>query len=241
MDAGTMSANYQTWLNDRLTEIGGGNPPDLSVFPGPFFEYDNNELARNTFGVEFFIDHAFQTAHHKIRPWANVSYLYSRLEDDFIYSSDGFDTNAPDFLGGNETWFEFNENLGDDVNSPSEWKINLGLEWIHPDSGLFMQPAMRFVDKRRVFSFAYSNLRVEPTSVLVQEVPAYVAFDFSIGMLFGDVEAPTGSITFGVMNLFDDQHHESIEADEDLLTQEFDPTYTSVIGRSYSLRGELRF
>ena len=116
------------------------------------------------------------------------------------------------FLGGNETWFEFDENLGRCVNSPSEWKINLGLEWIHPDSGLFMQPAMRFVDKRRVFSFAYSNLRQAPTDVMVQEIPAYVAIDLSIGMLFGDIDNPTGSLTFGVMNLFNDEHHESIEA-----------------------------
>ena len=240
-DEEVMKSNYDQWLNDRLAEIGSGNNPDLGIFPGPFFSYDNNDIPRNTIGLELFYDHGLKRNEHSFRPWANLSFLYSRLAEDMIYQSNGFDTEAPPVLGGNERWFEFERNLGDDVNSPPMWKINLGLEWKHHDSGIFIHPAMRFVDSQKLLSFAYSDLRAEPTNVLVQEIPAYVAVDLALGWEFGEPSGTNGSFTLGVMNIFDDRHHESLEASLESLDSEYDPTYTSRIGRAWSLRGQVSF
>ena len=90
------ASNYQSWLNDRLLEVGSGNPPDLSIFPGPFFEYDNNDLRAIPLALNSLSTTPFKPPITDYAPGPTSAICIRRLEDDFIYASAGFDTNAPE-------------------------------------------------------------------------------------------------------------------------------------------------
>ena len=244
MEETTMAHNWNSWEIERATEIASGNDPRFDIMPGPFFNYTNLDNPHHTVGIEAEIDYRQAIGqHHRVRYWANTTYLYARYENDVLYHSDGFETTGLLERDGEPVHiFDFDRNLGRDINGPPDLKINLGIEWGWRQ--WYAQPAMRYVGSRRITSFAYSDLRgVFPDldDVIVQTVPAYVSVDLALGYRWGARDNPDGYVTAGVMNLFNDAHHESFEAPATALRQNADSTYTSEIGRHWSIRGGWRF
>lgn len=235
--ADEMEANWDAWMNERLMEIGSGQAPDLSSGPSHFFEFVNLDNPQHTYGLELDLEWQPPLA-EDWTVWTNLTWTRSRYEDDLIMQSDGFFASGPPPLGGQQVRFRFDENLGDDINAPPEWKANLGTRWRH--AGWFLGAVARYVDERRVFSIAYSNWDTD--QVRTQTLDDYLAIDLSLGLSWGPVADPDGYLRFSALNVFDaDGHAEVHSPASSILMAADDTSYAASIGRQFGFTGSIRF
>jgi outer membrane receptor protein involved in Fe transport len=128
--------------------------------------------------------------------------------------------------------FRFNEDLGRDINAPPEWKANLGAraEYGH----LFGALVGRWVDSRRVLSFAYSYFPIG--TVYTQKVPSYATLDASVGWDFEGNAKYRRFVRLSVLDLLDRSHYETYEASSDQMRIDYNRQYSSEIGRAVTVQ-----
>ena len=111
LPADQMEANWNRWLTRLLS-----GQIDDSVSPGPIFAYTNDDNPLHTVGLEL---EAHWQAHPRVELWSNVTLQHARYEHSQRLSSPGFVGAIP--VNGmlvNQQLFTFDENLGDDINTP---------------------------------------------------------------------------------------------------------------------------
>jgi outer membrane receptor for ferrienterochelin and colicin len=211
-----MAANWNTWL------ASGPNPTKQ---PGPFFTYANQSIPAETTGVDVSGDCRLDGT--PVTMFANGTWQRMRYRESIVYRSDGF----VDPLSGS-TMFRFNEDLGRDINAPPEWKANLGAraEYGH----LFGALVGRWVDSRRVLSFAYSYFPIG--TVYTQKVPSYATLDASVGWDFEGNAKYRRFVRLSVLDLLDRSHYETYEASSDQMRIDYNRQYSSEIGRAVTVQ-----
>lgn len=205
-----MQANFDAWM---------ATGPDLAQQPGPYFQFQNLDNPLTVLGTELSAE--YRLPETPLTVWSNGTFQRARRDDPVVYRSDGY-------LQGGTPQFRMDTELDPEINAPPRWKANLGLTVEHRH--LFACAATRYVGHRQVFSFANSGF---PSGRLaVQEVPAYLAVDLSIGI---DVDAPGTRRRFvrlSVLDLFDRSHAEAYRASQTDLFNAREQQLTSDIGRA---------
>lgn len=234
-----MAANWDAWVQDRIIEFVTTGQVDDSISPSHFFEYVNLDNPQHTWGLELSAQWQPQP-NDALTLWGNATWMLSRFEEDVVLASDGFVTSGPPQLGGGQTLFQFEENLGKEVNTPPELKFTLGATWRIGD--YFIAAAGRYVGERTIMSIAYSQWNEGvPDEVRTQTVPDYVALDLAVGASWGDPSDPDGYVRFSATNLFGDGHYETHRIEPDTLSSGLDNEYSSEIGPALSVTTLLRF
>lgn len=221
LGAADMAANYYGWL---------AAGPDLSVPPGPFFEFTNLDDPVETYGLE---------ASGRVSPfeapvalWGNATWQEFAYQDPIRLQSPGF---FDPVSGG--TIFAFDQTLPEDVGGPPPWKFNLGVTW---DTGTwFSGCALRYVAAREQFRFADSWFgRGGP--IAIAEVPAYSCFDLMVGWQLGPTH-PGCFVKLGILDVFDSNHYEQAKSSTWTLANSVESQAASEIGRQFALQGGWAF
>ena len=210
-----MQANFDAWFN--------GGAPDFTQQPGPYFQFQNLDNTLTVLGSELSAE--YRLPETPITVWSNGTFQRARREDPVVYRSEGY---LQPTAGGPVPRFRLDTALDPEINTPPRWKANLGVtvERNH----LFACAATRWVAHRQVFSFA--NSAFPEGNLAVQDVPAYIAFDLSVGI---DVDAPGTRERFvrlSVLDLFDTSHAEAYRAGQTDLFNAREKQLSSDIGRA---------
>jgi outer membrane receptor protein involved in Fe transport len=217
--------NFNRWL--QVPPYGPGPFPSPNVFrhPGPFFGYENQDNPLTILGAE--IEGSWSTMDDRLTFWANATWQYSRYDQDIIYYSPGF--YDPYFYQGQA--FTFYTDLGDDINTAPDWKVNAGVTWDDGRWGFGVWG--RYVSGREVFSQG-STYWATRTSLAVQDIPGYAALDifasFREDFGFGEL-----LVKVGVSDVFDSQHQEQFERSAEDLFIDWAKEYSAPVGRTYNL------
>ena len=222
LSAAEAGENWKRWVST------GPNPFQQ---PGPFFAFENLDNPVTVWGADLSLD--WRLEEMPLTIFASGTWQRYRYRDDVIYHSDGFPSNPFNPAVGltadlPPTIFQYDENLGREVNAPPEWKGNFGARY---ERGWFFGSlAGRYVHYRKVLSLA--NSWFTRGTVAVQRVPAYAALDFSLGLNFGDAGSYRRFVRLSVLDVLDTSHYESYQASPDLLRVDANNQYTSEVGRS---------
>ncbi len=211
-----MQANYDAWL---------ATGPDLTVQPGPYFQFRNLDDPADVYGAELSL--SVRIPDSPITLWTNGTWQRLRYRHGIVYRSSGYDSNGD----GSRDAFVIDTTLPSDINAPPEWKANLG---VTVDQGpLFAGVVLRWVDSRTLFSFAASDFAAG--QLAVQEIPAYLTLDTNIGYDFGHGERER-FIRLSVLDLADAVHHEHYQATEAELGAARERQLTSDLGLTATLQ-----
>lgn len=217
LDSSTMEANYNSWLAAFLAG-------DNQRRPGPFFNLTNLDNPVIGFGLEVFGE---WRASNEWSVWANATLQRYRFEDEIPFSSDGFTTlDLTTFTP--VTVFQWDETLPDDINTPSDWKANLGVTWSPGDWSLTL--AGRVVGPRTVFSFPGSFFQ-SSGDIAVEELDAYAALDASVVYMLSAGPGHEAWLRASVTDIFDSQHDEVFGYPEATLIADDTGQYGSYVGR----------
>ncbi len=207
-----MQANFDRWFN--------GGATDLTQQPGPYFQFQNLDNPLTVLGTEMLAE--YRLPETPVTVWTNGTFQRARRDDAVVYRSNGY------LLPTAVPQFRMNTELDPEINAPPRWKANVGVTIEHHH--LFACAATRYVAHRTVFSFANSDF---PNGRLaVQDVPAYLAFDLSVGI---DVDAPGTRQRFfrlSALDIFDTSHAESYRASQTDLFNAREQQLSSDIGRA---------
>ena len=210
-----MQANFDRWFN--------GGVPDATLQPGPYFQFQNLDNPLTVLGSELSAE--YRLPETPITVWSNGTFQRARRADPVVYRSDGY---LQPTQNGPVTRFRMDTELDPEINAPPRWKANFGVTVEHRH--LFACAATRYVGHRHVFSFANSDF---PNGRLaVQNVPAYLAFDLSVGI---DFDAPGTRQRFfrlSVLDLFATTHAEAYRASQTDLFNAREQQLSSDIGRA---------
>ncbi len=203
---------------------------DPTRAPGPFFIYENIDNPATVYGIELSSEHAFHDeVGKKSNIWLNVTYQNFSFEDDIIYQSDGFDSNPgpPVAILG-----QFNQNLGDDINGPPDWKASLGANMDR--RGWHFSGALRFVSSREVFAFASSQWLTRDQASR-DRLDANTFLDLAVGYNWGYESDLNRSLKLSIMDVFDNEHTEIYEVTVAELQDSGENQHTNEVGRTVVL------
>ena len=197
--------------------------------PGPFFVYENTDNPATLYGAELSSEYRFEE--QNTTTWINITYQDFHFEDDIIYQSDGFDADPGP---GVVTLFQFDQNLGDDINGPPDWKISVGANWESDKQPWQVSVAARYVSEREVFAFASSQwlTRDQASRATLDD---YLVFDASIAYNWGYDQDSKKLLKLSVMDVFDQTHTEIYEVTVDELIDSGENQHTNEIGRNVVL------
>ena len=193
--------------------------------PGPFFVYENTDNPATLYGAELSSEYTFEE--QNTTTWVNITYQDFAFEDDIVYQSDGF-------TAGPFTLFQFDQNLGDDINGPPDWKVSVGANWESDKQPWQVSVAARYVSEREVFAFASSQwlTRDQASRATLDD---YLVFDASVAYNWGYEQDAKRLLKLSVMDLFDQAHTEIYEVTVDELIDSGENQHTNEVGRSVVL------
>lgn len=223
------SEMQQNW-NDWLTYI--GSTGDFTRAPGPFFIYENLDNPATVYGAELSSEYTLPDYNSNL--WLNITWQEFYFRDDIIYQSDGF----PDPSVPSGQAFQFNQNLGDDINGPPEWKLATGANWDH--RGWHLSGALRYVSGREVFAFASSQWRTRDQASR-DRLDGYTVFDLAAGYNWGHESDQYRMLKLSVMDVFDNEHTEIYEVTVAELEDSGENQHTNRVGRSIVLTFQWEF
>ena len=215
VDEAEIEANFTAWLIAA----------DPTRAPGPFFIYENLDNPATLLGAELSTEKTFSDIN--TTAWLNITYQDFHYEDDIIYQSSGFPVASP-------TTFIFNQNLGDDINGPPDWKVSVGAHWESDRHPWQVSGAIRYVSSRKVFAFASSQWLTRDQASR-STLDSYTVFDLSIAYDWGYESDAKRMLKLSVMDLFDQTHTEIYEVTVDELIDSGENQHTNEVGRNVVL------
>ncbi len=216
LDGDEMQANYNDWL---------ATGPDLTVQPGPYFAFSNLDDPVDVYGAE--LSASVKVPDTPLTLWSNGTWQHHRYRNGIVYRSTGYDSDGD----GTRDSFVMDTTLPRDIDAPPEWKANLGANVDH--GRLFAGLALRWVDSRRVFSFANSDFSAG--DLATQRIPAYETLDLNLGFDFGNGERER-YIRLSVLDIADAVHHEYYQASRGALAAAREQQLTSDLGRTATMQ-----